>query len=177
MMDLFTNPTQTDDFHWVVAVFSGYGAAEVIRRANNIPLKTYFPIRFNGKNEPIPMWRHYLFIQYVDNLTLEICRSTSKFLKFIDAFDPETEARKPILVRKNAINESLELFSQGKFNERSYLRRFYGKNSIVRVIEGPLIDKRVRLTMDIEPGMPSTRKVLIDINGCRGSIELWKLAL
>jgi hypothetical protein len=177
MFDLFTNPPQTDDFHWLVALFAGAGATEVIKRANDIPLKTFYPFKFNGKNEPIPMWKNYLFIQFVDDITIQICRSTNKFLKFIDAFDPETEVRKPVLVRKNAINESLELFHQGKFNDRVYLRRFYGYGSIVRVIEGPLIDKKVRLNMNIEPNMPGTKKILIDINGCRGSIELWKLAL
>jgi hypothetical protein len=176
VLDLFTNKPSVDDFQWMVALFSGYGATDVIRRANDVPLKTYFPIRFNGKGEPIPLWRNYLFIEFRDKLTLEICRSTSRFLKVLSIHDDEG-VLKPILVRKDAINDHLEMLMRGHFNDRLYLRRFYGKGSFVRVIEGIFIDKRVRLEMDIEPGMPGNKKVLVDINGCRGSIELWKLAL
>jgi hypothetical protein len=176
MQDLFSSIQPSTDFSWVVAMFAGTGATDAIRRANDVPLKTYFPIRFNGNQEPIPMWRNYLFIEFRGMLTLNICRSTSKFLKIICAHDEEGILR-PIMVRKNAIAESLELFQQGRFNDRTYVRRYYGKGSIVRVIEGNFIDKRVRLEIDIEPGLPGTKKVPIDINGCRGSIEIWKLAL
>ena len=46
MQDLFSEQTQ-NDFNWVVAVFANTGAAEAIRRANEIPLKTFYPIPFN----------------------------------------------------------------------------------------------------------------------------------
>jgi hypothetical protein len=176
MRDLFMDTQQIENFSWIVAMFTNGGAPEVIRRANDVPLKTFYPIRFNGKNEPVPMWRNYLFIEFRENLTLQICRTTNRFLRIISAHDKEGNL-KPILVRKNAIAESLELFQQGRFNDRIHLRRFYGRGSLVRVIEGNFIDKRVRLEMDIEPGWPGTKKVTIDINGYRGSIEIWKLAL
>jgi hypothetical protein len=83
----------------------------------------------------------------------------------------------PTLVPKHAIDESLELVRMGKFNERSFTRKFYGKGSVVRVTEGTFLDKKVRLEMDIPSDMPGNRKVLIDINGLKGSIELWKLSL
>jgi hypothetical protein len=173
---MFNNPQQNVDFSWIVAVFKGSGAVDAMKIANNVPLKTYFPIKFDAKGVPLPLWRNYLFIEFRENLTAQICRSTNKFIKVLSMRDKEGTLR-PVLVRKTAIDESLGLIIMGKFNERSHYRRFYGKGSIVRVIEGPLIDKRVRLAMDIEPKLPGNRKVLIDINGCRGSIELWKLAL
>jgi hypothetical protein len=175
--DLFGgNIGQIDDFHWIVAVFAGSGASDAIKVAHKIPLKTYFPVRFNGKNEPIPMWRNYLFIEFREQLTLQICRKTTKFLKIL-SFHDEEDVLRPILVRKNAINEHIEMMMQGKFNEKYLIRRFYGRGSIVRVIDGNFIDKRVRLEIDVEPNMPGSRKIPIDINGCKGKIELYKLAL
>jgi hypothetical protein len=178
MLDLFAqNSPQIDDFHWAVAIFASSGATEAIKRANDAQLRTFYPFKININGEPIPLWRNYLFIQFVDNLTTEICRSTTRFMSFISETDPETGIKKPRLVRKDAINENLAMLKLGKFDDKTYRRRFYGCGSIVRVIEGPLIDKKVKLAMNIEPEMPSTKKVLIDINGCRGKIELWKLAL
>ena len=81
------------------------------------------------------------------------------------------------MVRKNAIDESLGLLLAGRFNSKTYVRRFYGKGSIVRVLEGNFIDKKVRLDTNITPDMSGNKKVAIDINGWKGSIELWKLAL
>jgi hypothetical protein len=176
-MDLFNeNPDKIDDFCWIVAIFTGSGASEAIRKAHGMQLKTYFPVRFNGKNEPIPMWRNYLFVEFREQLTLQICRSTTKFLKIL-SFHDEEDVLRPILVRKNAINEHIEMMMQGKFNEKCPIRRFYGRGSIVRVIDGNFIDKRVRLEIDVEPNMPGSRKIPIDINGCKGKIELYKLAL
>jgi hypothetical protein len=176
MQDLFSSQPSTDNFHWIVAMFRADGAPETIRRANDVSLSTYYPIRFNGRGEPKPLWMNYLFIEYKRNLTLSVCRATSKFLKILNTRD-EYGRLTPALVRHNAINESLELVKMGKFNDKSLTRRFYGKGAVVRVIDGTFLDKRVRLEMDIPPNLPSNRKILININGLRGSIEIWKLSL
>jgi hypothetical protein len=176
MLDLFAPQEVTDTFQWIVALFAGSGAVEAIKRANDIPLKTYYPIRFNGRGEPIPLWKNYLFMQYQENLTTQLCHSTRQFIKILSMRDDEGKIY-PILVRKEAISENMRLLVSGRFNDKSYRRRHYGRGSIVRVVEGTFIDKRVRLEMDVEPDWPGTRKVIIDINGLKGSIELWKLSL
>lgn len=176
MFDLFSDAHQGESFNWVVAMFAGSGAVDAIRRANDIPLKTYFPIRFNGSGIPVPLWRNYLFIEFREVLTLQLCRNTGKLLKILSMRDEDGKLA-PVLLRKNVIDENLGLMIMGKFNDKTYLRRFYGRGSVVRVIEGTFIDKRVKLDMDIEPHMQGNRKVIIDINGVKGSIELWKLAL
>jgi hypothetical protein len=175
MYDLFTQ-VQPDDFHWVVGLFAGSGATDAIRKANEVPLKTFYPIRFNGNGEPIPLWRPYLFIEHREDLTTMICRSTKKFIKILSMRDKWGQEY-PVKVRKNAIDDHLTLLMSGRFNDRNYKRRRYGRGSIVRVVDGTFIDKRVRLLVDIEPDWPGTKKVAIDINGLRGSIELWKLSL
>jgi hypothetical protein len=175
MQDLFATQTQ-NDFKWVVAVFANTGATEAIRKANDVPLKTFYPIRFNQKGLPVPLWRHYLFIEFRDTLTAQVCRSTKKFIKVITMRDEEG-IEYPVMVRKNAINEHLGLLLSGRFNSRSTVRRYYGKGSIVRVLEGNFIDKKVRLETDVPPSMPGNKKVQIDIGGFKASIEIWKLAL
>jgi hypothetical protein len=176
MFDLFNNQQSTDDFLWIVAIFAGTGAIDAIRKANDVQLRTFYPIRFNIRGEPQPLWRPYLFIEHKDVITAKICRSTTKFIKVITMRD-EFGIEYPVLVRKNSIDESLGLLLSGRFNSKTYSRRRYGKGSIVRVMEGTFIDKKVRLDMNVEPDMPGTKKVAIDINGFKGSIELWKLAL
>ena len=175
MLDLF-GQVQSEDFHWIVAVFANTGAVEAIRKANEVPLRTFYPIRFNGRGQPIPLWRHYLFIEFRDYITSDVCRSTKKFIKVLSMRN-EFGVEYPVMVRKNAINEHLGLLISGRFNDRTYLRRYYGKGSLVRVVEGNFIDKRVKLDMDVTPDMPGNKKVMIDINGWKGSVELWKLAL
>lgn len=175
MEDLFTQQV-SDNFHWVVGVFAGNGATEAIKVANYVPLRTYYPIRFNVKGEPVPMWRSYLFIEFHRRLTNEVCRSSNKFIKVLSMRD-EDGVEYPVLVRKNAIDEHMALLLSGKFNERTIRRRFYGIGSIVKVIDGIFVDKKVKLLVDVAPDVPSHIKVAIEINGLRGSIELWKLAL
>lgn len=175
MQDLF-NQQSTEDFHWVVAVFASTGAVEAIKKANEVPLKTFYPIRFNGRGEPMPLWRPYLFIEYREILTAHVCRSTRKFIKVLQMVDNDGRSY-PIMVRKDAINEHMSLLLRGHFDDKIYKRRFYGRGSIVRIVEGNFIDKRVKLEMDVTPEMPGTKKVMININGFKGSIELWKLSL
>jgi hypothetical protein len=175
MQDLFTQ-SQDYDFSWVVAVFAGTGAVEAIRRANEVPLRTFYPIRFNGRGAPIPMWRNYLFIEHREILTSQICHSINKFIKVLTMRDDEGKLY-PIMVRKNAIDEHLSLLLSGQFNDKTHTRRFYGQGSLVRVVEGNFIDKRVRLEMDIDPTMNGKQKVSVSIGNWFGKIELWKLAL
>lgn len=175
MQDLFA-PQAQNDFKWVVAVFANTGATEAIRKANEVPLKTFYPIRFNHKGLPVPLWRHYLFIEFRNSITAQVCRSTTKFIKVLTMRDEEG-IEYPVMVRKNAIDEHMGLLLAGKFNSRSTVRRYYGRGSLVRVLEGNFIDKKVRLESAVTPDMPGTRKIAIDINGWKGSIEIWKLAL
>lgn len=176
MLDLFCQQSSIDDFHWIVGLFSGCGATDAIKRANDVPLRTFYPIKFNGRGEPVPLWRSYLFIEFRECLTLQICRSTKSFLKIINMRDNAGQEY-PVMVRKGAIDEHLKLLLSGRFNDKSITRPFYGKGSLVRVIDGNFLDKRVRLDMDVPSHMPGNKKVLIDINGLKGSIELWKLSL
>ena len=175
MIDLF-GQVQQDDFHWVVGMFTGNGATDAIRRANQVPLRTYYPIRFNGKGEPVPLWRNYLFIEYREDLTSSLCRATKKFIKVLSMRDDEGN-QYPIRVRRNAIDMHMQLLMKGKFDDKTFLRRFYGRGSLVRVVEGTFIDKRVRLEIDVTPDLPGNSKIPININGFKGSIDLWKLAL
>jgi hypothetical protein len=180
MLDLFTGhgcaTNIRDDFRWSVAMFRAHGASEAIKRANQVPLRTYYPIKFNIYGDPIPLWRNYLFIEFKQSLTINICRSTSLFIKVLSMSDDEGVLH-PILVRKEAIDENMRLLQLGRFNDKMFIRRFYGRGSVVRVTSGMFQDKKVRLENDVAPDMPGDRRVVVNINGLRGSIEIWKLAL
>lgn len=179
--DLFAAPINghkyvksVDEFRWVVGIFSGNGAVEVIKRANG--LKTFYPIRRNIKGEYVPLWRPYLFIQFEEGVTINLCRTTNRSITVISERDDAGLVR-PVLIRKDAINESLRLMTQGKFDDVIFQRRTYGKGAIVRVIEGNFIDQKVRLEADILPEMKGNYKVPVDINGIKAKIAIFKLAL
>jgi hypothetical protein len=175
MLDLFDNCTQSE-FQWVVAIFQKTGATEAIKRANEAQLRTYYPIKLNYNGEPTPLWRNYLFIEFKESLTLNLCRSSFSFLKIISVHDEEGILR-PVLVPKNAIDENLKLLHQGRFNDIQYRRRFYGKGSLVRVIDGIFADKKVRLETDLPSNMPGNKAISISIGNWSGKIEVFKLAL
>jgi hypothetical protein len=166
----------SDTFRWVVGVFSGDGATQAIIKTNKASLATYFPIRFNAKGEPTPLWRPYLFAEFRDGITMDLFRSTTKFIKVISERD-EDGIYQPVLVRRGAVQESMAMVMAGRFNERAIVRQFYGKGSIVRVIEGTFIDKKVRLDEDIFPDWRGNHRVKVDIDGIKGSIEVYKLTL
>lgn len=170
MLNLFDSVNH-HDFSWIVAIFQGCGATEVIKRANEVPLRTYYPVRTNKNGDLVPLWRNYLFIEFQGLISVNICRSTYKFLKIISIDGL------PVLVPRNAINAHLELLNQGKFNERSFSRRFYGRGALVRVLEGHFANKRVRLEADLEPNMPGNRLIPVSIGNWSGKIEVFKLAL
>jgi hypothetical protein len=126
--DLFG--TSIDMFRWMVGIFRSDGAMVTIRRANQNNLATYYPIRWDRSGEPKPLFQNYLFIEFQEHLTLEICRATTKFIKVIGVHDEDGILR-PMLIRRNAIDENKAMVLAGKFNERGIQRRFYGKGSIV----------------------------------------------
>jgi hypothetical protein len=184
MRDLFSSAANgyhylsplDDPFRWVCGLFAGDGAVQIIIRANENGLKTYYPIRRNIKGEYEPLWRSYLFIEWRETVTIDLCRTTTRFLRLISERD-EAGNVQPVLVRRDAINESLRLMTQGKFDDVTFRRQFRGKGSIVRVIDDIMADKTVRLSMDVTPDMSGNRKVLIDINGVKATIKLYQLAL
>ena len=186
MLDLFGGAPKTnghaylkpveDPFRYVCGVFSGDGAVQILQRANQVPLATYFPIRFNGKGEPVPLWRNYLLIEFREGVTINLCRTTTQFIKVVSERDEEGLMH-PVLVKREAVKQSMAMVLEGKFNERIIERRFYGRGSIVRVIEGTFIDKKVRLEENILPEWHGNHKVKVDLDGIKAVIELYKLAL
>ena len=154
----------------------GDGATQIIKRASAHELKTFYPIRRNLRGEYAPLWRAYLFIEFREGVTINLCRTTSHFLKIISERD-DGGLSHPILVREDAIADNLRLMMMGKFDDKTYIRRFYGKGSIVRVIEGNFIDRKVRLEMDVTPDMNARTRVPVDINGIKAKIEIFRLAL
>jgi hypothetical protein len=173
--DLFSG-AQIDTFRWAVAIFAQDGASQIIPRTNAIPLATFYPIRWDRHGAPVPLWRNYLFVEFKEAVTIDLCRTTTKFVKIINAKDQDGIVR-PILVRRDSIAESLRLVTMGKFNEVEFKRKFYGRGSIVRVIEGSFIDRTVRLEIDVPPDMNARTRVPVDMNGIKAKIELFKLAL
>jgi hypothetical protein len=163
-------------FRYICGVFSGDGATLIMQRANEIPLATFFPIRFNGNGEPVPLWRNYLLIEFREGVTIDLCRTTSNFLKVVSERHDDGLMH-PVLVKQEAVAQSMAMVLEGKYNDRVIDRRFYGCGSIVRVLEGNFIDKKVRLEIDIRPEMNGNYSVPVDINGIKAKIELFKLAL
>jgi transcription antitermination factor NusG len=174
--DLF-NGREIDTFSWIVALFSQGGATRAIIKANAVNLATFYPIKFNKQGDPVPLWSNYLFIEYREFISIELCRKTPNFIRIISSRDPYSDIMHPIMVRRHAIQESLRLMTEGKFNEQVFVRPFHGRGSIVRVLDGPFLDKQVRLEIDVPSGMNGKLKVPVDINGIKATIELFKLAL
>jgi hypothetical protein len=172
--DLFE--TKVDTFRWIVAVFSGDGASWVIRRAKRHELATYYSIRINRLGDYVSLWKDYLFVEFRKGITIDLCHSTAKFLKVVSVHDEEGLLQ-PVLLRRSAIYESLRLMTQGRFDEKIFMRRFYGRGSLVMVIEGPWIDHKVTLEIDVTPEMKGSAKVPVSINGVKAKIELHKLSL
>jgi hypothetical protein len=172
--DLFGK--QKDEFHWICAQFSGDGATQVIKRANEKNLKTFYPVRKTFDGDYVPMWRSYLFIEHCEGITINLCRTTSHFIKIISERD-EDGVQHPVLVPRGANQENLRMVMMGKFDDTQFKRQFYGKGSIVSVLEGVFIDKKVRLEIDIPPDMNARTRVPVDINGIKAKIEIFRLSL
>jgi hypothetical protein len=156
VIDLFTPRTNghnrlsalEDPFRWVVGVFSGNGAVEIIRRANKRDLRTFYPVRTTVNGESAPLWRSYLFIEFREAVTINLCRTTANFIKMVSERDEDGVAH-PVLVRKNSIDESLRLMTQGKFDNVTFKRNFHGRGTIVRIIGGAMAEQRARLEVDV----------------------------
>jgi hypothetical protein len=179
MFDLFNGaqrPIISDDFRWSVAVFRLNGASQTICRANEEGLRTYYPIRRNKTGDLVPLWRNYLFLEYNPSITINLCRATSNFIKMLSAAD-EDGINQPILVKKEAISENMRLLELGTFDEIDYYRKFYGHGSLVNIISGQFTGKKVQLLADILPNMQGSKKIPVNIEGWRASIEIFKLAL
>jgi hypothetical protein len=97
--DLFNNG-DTDSFRWIVDQFTGKGATRAIIKAHQCGLLIYYPIKINKKGEPVPLWANYLFIQYREFVTIDLCRNTPSFSKIISARDPESDLMQLIMVRR-----------------------------------------------------------------------------
>jgi hypothetical protein len=183
MPDLFGAPKTNghayldDPFRWMVAIFSGSGASDIIQRANGCGLKSYYPLRFNVHGEARPLWKNYLFLEFREGISIELCRTTSKFIRVVSARDIDSDISKPVLVRRDAIAENMKLIEDGSFNAVAPRRQFYGIGSLVKVTGGALIERKVRLEADIPPEMPGRYAVAVSIGNWRGTIELFKLAL
>lgn len=174
--DLFSG-REVDDFRWIVGVFSGSGATQAIIKANAAHLATFYPIRFNRIGEPVPLYRNYLFLEFREFVTIALCRSTASFIKVLSARNPDSEISYPVIVRREAIHESLRLMMSGKFNERVFCRQFHGRGSLIKVTEGIFIGKNVILQIDITPEMRGSLRIPVLIDGIKAIIELHKLAL
>jgi hypothetical protein len=171
--DLFSG-APIDPFRRVVSIFAGDGATRAIIRANKSDLLTYYPIRFNANGEPI--FRNYLFVERREELTLDLCRDTPKFIKILTAHDDEGLLR-PVLVRSNAADQNRAMVLANKFNDRITNLHFYGKGSIVAVLHGIMATRKVRLLEDILPEWRGNHRVKVDMNGVKGTIEIHQLAL
>jgi hypothetical protein len=60
MYDLFNGALYKpidESFRWMVSIFSSGGASQVTQKANEIPLRTYYPLRVNRKGVSIPLWK------------------------------------------------------------------------------------------------------------------------
>jgi hypothetical protein len=185
MLDLFGAPEVNgnhyikpveDPFRWVVSMFAQDGATQTIIRSNKLCLATYYPIRFNSQGVPVPLFKNYLFVEWREGVTIEICRATSLFVRVLSARDDEGIVR-PILVRRTAIDENKAMVMASKFNERIIERRFYGRGSIVAVLHGIMATRKVRLEENVTPQMRGSHRVRVDMDGVKGTIELHKLAL
>jgi hypothetical protein len=173
--DLFAG-APVDMFRWCVCVFSGDGAIQAISKTNKRNLLTYYPIRFNSKGEPIPLWRNYLLVEFREYVTIEVCREVPKFIQMLSAHDDDGILR-PILVKRNAIDENKAMVLAGKYNERQLIRKFYGRGSIIHVLEGNFIGKKVRLDEDVLPEWHGNHRVKVDLDGVKATVELYKLSL
>jgi hypothetical protein len=173
--DIFNE--ENDLFRWMVAIFSGSGASDIIQRANVCGLKSYYPLRFNAKGEYVPLWKNYLFLEFREGVSLELCRTTSKFLRVVSARDIDSDISKPVLVRRDAIAENMKLIEDGSFNPVAHQRQFYGTGSLVKVTEGVFADRWVTLDEDVSHDMLGNQRVKIEIGGREATIELFKLAL
>lgn len=168
--DLFGPYLDGEKFLWAVGVFNGNGANETIKYALDARLEIFFPYRMNKNGNFVPLWKNYLFIEYIPNITISICKKTSKFINFIN-FNGQPE-----LVYKNAIDECLKLLKLGKYNFIFPRRAYIEKGAIVRIMnDNNFNGKLVKLLCDVTPDMNDNKKVPVEIGNVKMLIEIGKL--
>jgi hypothetical protein len=183
MPDLFGAPKTNghayldDPFRWLISLFGQGGATLAIIKANKLGLSTYYPIRINAKGDPTSLWRNYLMIEFSEFTTIDLCRNAPHFMNIISARDPGDDLSRPVMVRRDAIAENMRLIMAGHFDSVAPRRQFYGRGSLVRVTDGAMQMRWVRLEADIPPDMAGNQSVAVSIGPWRGTIELFKLAL
>ena len=171
--DLFGTYIKDRSFFWSVAIFSGNGAAETIRNAMNASLKTFYPFYKNKNGKYFPLWKSYLFIEYVSPKTTNVCRQSTKFLGFI-SFD-----NSPELVAKNAIDECIAKISKGNydFNRRTHGFIPKGSEMILKCAENEFFDNKLVITEDdIFPTYPPSKKISIRWGHLKIRVEIEKLS-
>lgn len=168
--DLFGTYNEKDKFLWAVGVFNGNGAHEIIKYALDARLETFFPHRLNKLGNFIPLWRNYLFIEYIPPMTAQVCRQSSKFLGFIN-FNGQPE-----LVYRNAIDECLKLLQLGKYNFTHLRRSHVSKGTYVRIMnDNNFQGKLVKILCDVTPEMHETKRIPVELGSMRMMLELRKL--
>jgi hypothetical protein len=173
--DIFGEYQRYDKFFWSVGIFAGNGANEAIKRAIDARLEVFYPYRLNKSGDFTPLWKNYLFIEWIDNLSVDVCNHCNKFIRFI-SFD---DSNKPFLVKYDSISECLEMMRMGKYNIGNPVRSFRnaGSKVMIRDQNSNFDRMRVLLLCDITPNMSSTRRVPVELNGWRVLIEINKLWL
>jgi hypothetical protein len=116
-------------------------------------------------------------MEFIEFVTIDVCRNTPSFVKIISARDPDSDIVEPVMVRRGAIAESMRMLVAGKFNDVAVQRPFHGKGSLVMVTEGSFVSRKVRLEIDVTPQMRGGLKMPVSIDGVKAVIELHKLAL
>jgi hypothetical protein len=173
--DIFGEYQQYDKFFWSVGIFAGNGANEAIKHAIDEHLEVFYPYRLNKSGDFTPLWKNYLFIEWIDNLSIDVCNRCNKFIKFI-SFD---DSNKPFLVKHDSINECLEMMRMGKYNIGSPVRSFRnaGSRIMIRDQNSNFDRMRVLLLCDVTPNMSGTKRIPVELNGWRVLIEVNKLWL
>jgi hypothetical protein len=172
--DLFGTYQQYDKFFWSVGIFAGNGATEAIKYALDARLEVFYPHHLNKNGDFVPLWKNYLFIEWIDNVSVSVCRKCNKFIKFI-SFD---ENNRPFLVGRNNIDECLEMLKMGKYNIISKERDFYPAGSVVMIRDDNYFDRMwVKLLCDIGSFMNGKHRVPVELNGWKINIEINKLFL
>jgi len=168
--DLFGGYNKYDKFFWAVGIFSGNGAMETIKYALDARLETFFPYKVNKRGEFTPLWKNYLFIEYINPVTTLVCRQNSKFINFIN-FNGQPE-----LIYRNAIDECLKLLRLGKYNHILPQRTYIERGTEVRIMNDNNFDgKLVKLLCDVTPDMSDNRRIPVDFGNLKMMIEIRKL--
>ena len=170
LTDYFGQYKKYDKFWWTVAIFTGNGASEVIKHAINEHLEIFYPFRLNNNGNFSPLWKNYLFIEWIQYLTPKICRRSTKFIKFI-TFDGQQA-----LVDRHAIDECLRLLKMGEYNFSIAARPSYPAGSIFQINSDDNFNgKSVKLLVDLNGDVKENKKVPVECGRWKMWVEVKKL--